>query len=90
MTREIHKPKGNGKFLSLLRNFLRNRKQRAILNGQIHLEPILMLVFPKSGPLLFLIDINDLSDNLQYNPKLFGDKTSLFSTVKVPDVTVKT
>ena len=49
-----------------------------------------MMVFPKSGPLSFLIDINDLSDNLQYNPKLFGDKTSLFATVKVPDVTVKT
>ena len=37
------------------------------------------------GPLLFLIYINDLSDNLQYNPKLFADDTSLFSTVKVPE-----
>ena len=39
------------------------------------------------GPLLFLIYINDLSDNLQYNPKLFADDTSLFSTVKVHERT---
>ena len=32
-------------------------------------------------PLLFLIYINNLSDNLQCNPKLFADNTSLFSTV---------
>ena len=32
-------------------------------------------------PLLFLIYINDLSDGLQCNPKLFADDTSLFSTV---------
>ena len=37
--------------------------------------------------LLFLIYINDLSDNLQCNPKLFADDTSLFSTVKVPERT---
>ena len=33
------------------------------------------------GPLLFLIYINDLSDNLSSNAKLFADDTSLFSVV---------
>ena len=33
------------------------------------------------GPLLFLIYINDLSDNLVSNAKLFADDTSLFSVV---------
>ena len=33
------------------------------------------------GPLLFLIYINDLSNNLSSNPKLFADDTSLFSVV---------
>ena len=33
------------------------------------------------GPLFFLIHINDLSDNLKANPKLFADETSLFSIV---------
>ena len=32
-------------------------------------------------PLLFLIYINDLSDNLTSNAKLFADDTSLFSVV---------
>ena len=33
------------------------------------------------GPFLFLIYINDLSDNLISNAKLFADDTSLFSVV---------
>ena len=43
-----------------------------------------MLAFLKVlHPLLFLKYINNLSDNLQCNPKLSLDDTSLFSTVKV-------
>ena len=34
------------------------------------------------GPLLFLIYINDLSDDLASNPKLFVDDSSLFSVVQ--------
>ena len=34
------------------------------------------------GPLLFLIYINDLAENLSSNPKLFADDTSLFSVVR--------
>ena len=34
------------------------------------------------GPLFFLIYINDLSDDLTSNPKLFVDDTSLFPVVK--------
>ena len=36
------------------------------------------------GPLLFLIYINDLPDNLESLAKLFADDTSLFSTVRDP------
>ena len=39
------------------------------------------------GPLLLLIYINDLPDNLVSNPKLFADDTSLFSKVTYPNVT---
>ena len=33
------------------------------------------------GPLLFLVYINDLADDLSSNAKLFADDTSLFSVV---------
>ena len=39
------------------------------------------------APLFFLININDLSDGLTSNPKLFADDTSLFSVVQNIDST---
>ena len=39
------------------------------------------------GPLLFLICINDLLDNLTSNLKFLADDTLLFSTVTNPNVT---
>ena len=90
----IHNFKRNGipgKLLSLLTDYLRNRKQKVILNGQSSSWANINAWVPQGsilGPLLFLIYINDLSDNFQYNPKLFADHTSLISTVKVPERTV--
>ena len=46
--------------------------------------PIFLQGFLKGrslGPLLFLIYINDLFDNLSSNPKLFADDASLFSVM---------
>ena len=89
----VHKLKRNGvseNLLSLLIDFLRNRKQRVILNGQSSSWANINVGVPqgfKLGPLLFLIYINDLSDNLQCNPKLVADDTSLFSTMEVPERT---
>ena len=34
------------------------------------------------GPLLFLIYVNDLSNELSPNPRLFADDTFLFSVVR--------
>ena len=55
-----------------------------VLNDQLSdWAPILAGVSQGSilGPLLFLIWINDLPDNLKSLIKLFADDTSLFSTV---------
>ena len=41
------------------------------------------------GPLLFLIYINDLSDNLESLVKVLADDTSLFSTVHDPSKSAK-
>ena len=37
------------------------------------------------GPLLFLIYINDLSEGLQSNPKLFADETFLMVRTNPPE-----
>ena len=69
--------------LNLFCSFLNDRYQRAVINGQ-HSDwaPILAGVPQESilGPLLFLICINDLPDNLNSLVKLSANDTSLFST----------
>ena len=44
-----------------------------------------LLLLTTKGPLLILVYNNNLSENLQCNPKLFPDNTPLFSAVKIPD-----
>ena len=59
--------------------------QRVVLNGQSSsLTPVLAVVAQGStlGPLLFLIYINDLPDEIKSNIKLFADDRSLFTIVK--------
>ena len=75
----------SGELYNLLENYLSGRFQRVILNGQHSLwKPILAGVSQGSilGPLLFLIYINDLPNELKSNVKLFADDTSLFTIVK--------
>ena len=69
-----------------MRNFfLRNKKQRVVLNGKTSNWENIHAGVPQGsilGPLLFLIYINDLAENLYSNPKLFANDTSLFSVVR--------
>ena len=74
----------SGELLHILSNFLSNRKQRVVLNGENSSWTNVHAGVPQGsilGPLLFLIYINDLSKNLKANAKLFADDTSLFSVV---------
>ena len=74
----------SGDLLNILTDFLSNRKQRVVLNGQVSTWTSVNAGVPQGsilGPLLFLIYINDLSDNLSSNGKLFADDTSLFSVI---------
>ena len=63
-----------GDLLNILSDFLSNRKQRVVLNGQTSSWAIIT-------PLLFLIYISDLPDGLASIVKLFADDTSLFSVL---------
>ena len=89
--RLIFKLKQNGiscELLHILTDFLSNRKQRVVLNGQNSSWTNVHAEVPQ-GPLLFLIYINDLSDNLTSNAKLFADDTSLFSEVHYDNTSAK-
>ena len=74
----------SGNLINLLTDFLSNRKQRVVLNGQYSSWANVNAGVPQGsilGPLMFLIYINDLSDGLVSDEKLFADDTSLFSVV---------
>ena len=73
-----------GPLFKLLENYLHNRKQRVVLNGQTSTWANINADVPQGsvlGPLIFLMYINDLPDGLQSNVKLFADDTSVFSVV---------
>ena len=74
-----------GDLLLLLKNYLKNRKQRVVLNGQTSEWRKINSGVPQGsvlGPLLFLIYINDLPDGITSICKIFADDTSLFSKVQ--------
>ena len=74
----------SGNLLSTVTDFLTLRKQRVVLNGQLSLWSNIESGVPQGsilGPLLFLIYINDLSEGLTTNAKLFADDVSLFYVV---------
>ena len=73
-----------GEVLNLLRNYLHERYQSAVLHGQTSSRELIKSGVPQGsvlGPLMFLIYINDLPDNIQSTCKIFVDDTSLFWNV---------
>ena len=81
----------DGELLSLLENYLENRKQMVVVNGQTSEWREINSRVPQRlvlGPLLFLVYINDLPDGTTSMCKIFADDTFLFS--KVLDVNEST
>ena len=82
----------SGNLLNLFRSFLNDRYQRVVIHGQHSDWAPLLAGVPQGsilGPLLFLIYINDLPDNLNSLVKLFADDASLFSTVHDPTLSAE-
>ena len=74
-----------GQLLLLIQSFLKDRKQRTVLNGQSSTWGDISAGVPRGsilGPLFFLVYINDLAVGLKCNVKLFADDTSLFTVVE--------
>ena len=70
------------KLLNLFKNYLQERQQRPVFNGQRSSWEAVKSGVPQGsvlGPLLFLIYINDLSDNISSTCMIFADEASLFS-----------
>ena len=68
--------------LNFLQDFLKERKQRIVLNGQVYSYEYInagVLHCFILGLLSFLIYINDLTEGVPTNAKLFADNTPLFS-----------
>ena len=78
-----------GSMLTWFRNYLSDRKQRVCLQGQSsNWAPILAGVPQGSvlGPLLFLVYINDIVNEVKSNIRLFADDTTLHIEVFDPQV----
>ena len=80
----IHKLKNIGIRSSLilwLTDYLHNRKQRVVLEGQFSEWKDVKAGVPQGsilGPLLFLVFINDITELINTNTRLFADDTSLY------------
>ena len=89
----IFKLKSNGisgNLLKFLENYLKNRHQRVVLNGTVSEWRSISAGVPQGsvlGPLLFLVYINDLTDNISCQMRLFADDSSLFTHVEGRDQT---
>ena len=82
----IHKCKGYGfknNISDRLHSYLHGRKQRIVLNNTDSAFLPVKAGVPQGsvlGPLLFLLYINDISDNLCSATRLFADDSSIFAT----------
>ena len=74
-----------GEMINILEDFLSDRKQRVVLNGQCSSWADIHAGVPQGSifePLLFFIYIHDLLNDMKSKCKLFADDTSLLSVVQ--------
>ena len=75
--------------LQWFESYLPNRQQRVVIEGQCSDWRTITSGVPQGsvlGPLLFLIYINDITDDLASLPLIYADDTTLFEIVEDPAV----
>ena len=81
----LHKLKSygiSGQILSLISSFLSNRRLRVVLDGKSSQEYPVNAGVPQGsilGPILFLLYINDLRDDVICDTAIYADDTTLYS-----------
>ena len=78
-----------GNLLKWFSSYLSNRRQRVVLNGTCSGWAYVKAGVPQGsimGPLLFLIYINDIVNEIHSNIRLFADDTSLYIIVENPQI----
>ena len=69
-------------------SFLGDRTQAVVLEGECSPDVSVTSGVPQGsvlGPLLFLLYMNDLSENIQSQVRLFADDTAVYLTVNNPN-----
>ena len=84
---KLNKYNINGQIKTWIRDFLKDRKQRVVVNGKYSQVEDVTSGVPQGsvlGPLLFLLFVNDLPDDVQSVLKLFADDSKLYRKVRSP------
>ena len=72
-----------GQALSIIEDFLKNREQRVVIDGQFSEWAPIAAGVPQGsilGPLLFLVYINDLTEVVSSDIRIFADDTFIYRT----------
>ena len=81
-----------GQMLTWFSSFLLNRYQRVVVNGSQSSWSDVISGVPQGtvlGPLLFLLYINVITSNIQYNIRLFADDCIMYHTIRSQDDSCK-
>ena len=84
---KLEKSGVSGNLLRWFKNYLRDREQQVVIRGAKSRSLHISAGVPQGsilGPLLFLIFINDIVDNIECPINLFADDTSLYVLVNDP------
>ena len=76
-----------GETLNWIKGFLHDRTQEVIVNGSKSVVGMVLSGIPQGtvlGPILFVIYINDLLDDINSNGLMFADDTKIFRQVTSP------